>query len=371
MSRHRRSERGVALALVAIMLSVFLAFCVVAIELGHLGVSANEVQVVADSAATAATRSLLRNKVSGGNESPATAGARVALENTVDGQAADGSPVAVSVTQGVFNLTTGSFTAGGATPNAVRTVATATVPNVLGGIFGQRTSQVQRNATAAYAGSCAATTALPLALGSCLFSQYLSNQNCSRLPALRDVPDPANDSCWTSLGPNTANTSQASAYLPSACCQGGSCGGGQSAPRLRTGSQINGLSGQDTALLQIIKDCYDKGIRRFVVPVINCGSGQGGNNGNGNGNGNGNNGNGNGNGNNGNGNGNNGNDNGNGNVNTCGQTQVVGFATIMVNSVKTSGANKGMDVTAICSADDPGGAIGCASYGKESVTLVQ
>ena len=85
------------------------------------------------------------------------------------------------------------------------------------------------------------------------------------------------------------------------------------------------------------------------LPVVSNGNGNGGNGNGGNGNGN----------------------NGSGYANTCGQTQVLGFATIKVNSVKTTGANKGMDISAVCTADDPGGAIGCTSYGRESVALVK
>jgi hypothetical protein len=350
VSRDRRGQRGVALAIIAIALTMILGFCVLAVDLGHLGVSSNEVQIVVDGAAAAGARSLLRNKMTGGNESSATAGTTVAARNTVDGEPADGAPTQVVVTQGLFNMSTGVFSAGGASPNAVSAVATARVPNLLGGILGPTTTQVQRTAIAAYGGTCTAQTALPLALGSCLFSRYLRRQNCGRLPNLQDVPDPLNDSCWTSLGPNTANATEASAYLPSQCCTGRNCGGGQSAPRLQRGSQINGMSGQDDVLLRIIKDCYDQGIRQFVVPVINCSNNnnQAGNNGNGNGNG-----------------------NNQGGTNACGQNRVVGFATIRVNSVKTSGTNKGMDIMAICNADDPGGAIGCTSYGRESVALVK
>jgi hypothetical protein len=330
MSTHRSRQRGVALAVIAISLTVILGFCVLAVELGHLGVSAGEVQIVADGAAASATRSLLLNRVDAGNRSAATAGTRVAGENTVDGASA-----AVALTQGLYSLTTGTFTPGAASPNAVRAVATATVPSVLGGILGQRTTQIQRTAIAAYGGACAARTPLPLALGSCLFSRYQRRQNCGRLPNLQDVPDPLNDSCWTSLEANAVNASQASAYLPSQCCSGRNCGGGQSAPRLRTGSQINGLSGQDDLLLRIIKDCYDQGVREFVVPVINCTSIT------------------------------------NNSNNACNRSQVIGFATIRVNSVTTFGNGRGMDVIAVCSTDDPGSAIGCSNFGRQSVALVK
>ena len=331
MARDRRGQRGVALAVVAIGLTVMLGFCVLAVELGHLGVSTSEVQIVADSAATAAARSLLRNKLTGGLEAPLAAAATVAAENTVDGQPL--SRARVVVTEGVFSPATGSFTATSFSPNAARAVARATLPSGLAAILGQRPSRVRRTAIAAYGGTCTAQTALPIALGSCLFRRYQRRQNCSRLPSLANVPDAANNSCWTSLEPGSADASQASSFLPSECCSGRSCGGGQPV-QLQTGSQINGLTGQDDVLLGIIRNCYDQGIREFVVPVINCGSNPGGGNG-------------------------------------CGQSQVVGFATVRVDSVTPSGPNEGMNLTTLCSDDDPGGGIGCSNYGRQTVALVR
>jgi len=67
--RTRRNERGgVVLGFMAIALLVFMGLAVVAIDFGHLGLSANEVQIVADTAATAGARSLLRNAKDGAAE---------------------------------------------------------------------------------------------------------------------------------------------------------------------------------------------------------------------------------------------------------------------------------------------------------------
>src|SRR4030095_9049589 len=56
--RTRRKERGAVLAAFAISMDAFLAFLPVAIDLGRLGLTANEVQTVADAAATAGARAL-------------------------------------------------------------------------------------------------------------------------------------------------------------------------------------------------------------------------------------------------------------------------------------------------------------------------
>jgi hypothetical protein len=237
-------------------------------------------------------------------------------------------PVLVSVTRGTFDVPTRTFTPGGARPNAARAVATATVSTIFASVLGQSTSQLHREAVAEFGGTCSARTALPIALGDCLFDQFAASGNCATLPSLVDTPDPTQNSCWTSLQADTANANEALAFLPSECCQGRNCGGGEPAPRLDRGSQVNGINGQVTVLLRVIRDCFRQGITDFAVPIIACGR--------------------------------------------CNQqTTVTGFATVHVRNVQANGVNKGIDIDTVCSGDDPSGPIGCASFGRESVALVK
>src|SRR3989441_12437601 len=84
MRRARKSRRGQATVLLALwMTGAFFALMVVGIDVGHLGTSATEVQTVADIAASAGARNLLK----GGSANTAKSDAvNVVAKNKVDGQ---------------------------------------------------------------------------------------------------------------------------------------------------------------------------------------------------------------------------------------------------------------------------------------------
>src|SRR5438093_1126367 len=84
MKRTRKGQRGQAAILMALWLTgAFFALTVVGIDLGHLGTSATEVQTVADIAAAAGARNLLK----GGSANTAKADTTsVVAKNKVDGQ---------------------------------------------------------------------------------------------------------------------------------------------------------------------------------------------------------------------------------------------------------------------------------------------
>jgi Flp pilus assembly protein TadG len=138
-----RQRGGAVLAFMAIALMVFMGLAVVAIDFGHLGFSTNEVQVVADTAATAGARALLENRNAMAQvQNPVTVAQTVVGQNQLDGDTA--TIAAGDVEVGTYNFQTNSFTTGGVTPNAVRATGRATVANMVAGFFGADTSDVSR-----------------------------------------------------------------------------------------------------------------------------------------------------------------------------------------------------------------------------------
>ena len=62
---------------------------------------------------------------------------------------------------GTYDFNTRSFSVGGANPNAVHATGRATVPNMIAGIFGSPTTDVAREATAAYGTNSSARPVCP------------------------------------------------------------------------------------------------------------------------------------------------------------------------------------------------------------------
>ena len=311
------------LGFMAIALLVFMGLAVVAIDFGHLGLSTNEVQIVADTAATAGARSLMRNASLGAGENPITVAQAVVAQNHVDDGSA--SIAASDIEIGTFDFTTRSFTAGGATPNAVHATGRATVANMVAGFFGDRTSDVTREAIAAYGGNTSARPICPIAVGLCEFQQYQTSQNCSNLPDLSQAPSATDTSGWTSLGTFSASASEAISYLPQACG-----GGGQPPPTVHVGSTINVLNGQADSILKTIEDCWKAGLlTECLVPIVNmpCDT-------------------------------------------SFNQARpVVAFATFKIASVTATGKKKGIHLDGICNADEPG-APGGTDLGTFTMALV-
>jgi hypothetical protein len=323
-SRDRANERGgIILGFMGIALLVFMGLAVVAIDFGHLGLSTNEVQIVADTAATAGARSLMLNARNGTSENPVTVAQAVVGKNHVDDGAA--SIAASDIELGTYNFTTRSFTVGGASPNAVHATGRATVPNMIAGIFGDHTSDVQRDAIAAYGGNSSGHPVCPITIGLCEFQQYQTNSNCSQLPALTQVPSANDTSGFTSLGVASASASESISYLPAACG-----GGGKPPPAVTVGSTINVLNGQATSILQTVKNCWQQGLlSECVVPIVNIPC----------------------------------------NTQFNQARPVVAFATFKITGVTTSGSNKGISLKGVCKTNEPG-APGGSNLGTFSMALV-
>jgi hypothetical protein len=317
--RPTKRNRGVITVLAGFMLAGALGLAVVAIDLGHLSTVAGEVQTLADAAAASAARSLMQHDGD-------AAGAADALlaKNTVDGTA--GSHAARQVQVGTFDFAEGQFSKGGAAPNAVRVTVTATVANIVAGIYGDRQSDVSREAIAAFSGNASGHPRLPLAIGRCHFTSYEASGSCATMPTLTQAPDGKDGSGWTSLTSDNGSASKARRYLPADCG-----GGGEDAPRLRVGDVIGVMNGQANTLLKTVEDCVAAGHNDFVIPVVDVDC--------------------------------------NGKFNK--QRPVVGFATVHVTNVTTKGGTKGIDVKPICSATTPGETPGGPDLGTRAAAIVK
>jgi Flp pilus assembly protein TadG len=322
-STHRNERGGAILGFMGIALLVFMGLAVVAIDFGHLGLSANEVQIVADTAASAGARALLRNDRDSAAEDPVAVAQSVVAQNHLDDGAA--TIAASDVEIGTFDFTTRSFSTGGATPNAVRATGRATVANMVAGFFGNDTSDVSRQAIAAYGGNSTGKPVCPITIGLCEFQKYQSSANCSDLPELSQVPSPTDTSGWTSLGSIAASASEAISYLPAACG-----GGGVPPPTVMTGGTINVLNGQANSILKTIEDCWKAGLlSECVIPIVDVPC----------------------------------------NTQFNQPRPVVGFATFKITGVKATGNSKGISMDGICTTEQPG-APGGTDLGTVTMALV-
>jgi hypothetical protein len=323
----RARQRGAALATVGIFMIVLAGMAVLGVDVGRLAFTATETQVVADAGAVAYAKTMLDNELNDATDNPFVAADQVVESNSIDGKSAIQAKVEYAV--GRFDFDRREFRPGGFPSNAVRATGTATVDNIVAGVFGDHDSTVERFAVAAFGGAGRGRPTLPIAVGECYFKRFERSDNCSDLPRLRQVPEKAENSCWTSLRPTGANANEVTELLPAECCSGGKCGGGAMPPLVGVGDQINVLNGQANSILKILADCVDKGVQEYVIPIVECGK--------------------------------------------CNQlTSVVGFATVRMTRASDQGGDKGIDIGALCRTDGEGGAPGGGgNYGLQTLALVK
>lgn len=282
----RRRDRGAVLALVAIGLAAFVAFLVIAVDVGRLAHTANEVQSAADGAAAAGGTALLTG---GGAAGAATQARAIANGNIVDGQPA--GAMIQDVAAGIYDQTTGTFTVTASSPSAVRVRAQTTVGNIIAGALGSKTTTVARSSVGTFTGIRTATPTLPFVIGDCAFqaiSSCFGTDTC--MPKPTRAPSAATRTAWVMFGSSTASIAQ---YLPRACK------GTLTPPQLTVGSTLRINQAVQTTVLNNLRACITPGRSEYLVPVANCTAS---------------------------------------NV----STRVTGFATIVIDSVTTSGANRGV-----------------------------
>lgn len=316
--RQLRSERAQVLVATALALGVLLAMGVVGVDLGRLALTATEVQTVADIAATAGAMALLND------DNPVSNAQHVVHRNLVDGKRATISGDDLEL--GHYSWESRAFMPGGSPTDAVRATAHATVTNLVAGIWGDFTTTVTKTATAAFSGTSSQTVSLPIVVGECHFSAFETSHACSDLPTLTQVPSLPDNSGWTSLSDDPARTSETKDYLPEKCG-----GEGLPPPAVQVGQLINVSGGQQASVLKIIDSCLKQGQDTYVIPIVPCPM-----------------------------------------YNQ--NMKVLGFATIVINSVKTTGKGqegyKHISLSSICNAQAPGPP-GGSDFGTSSVALVQ
>jgi len=324
--RPRSGERGMVLVTLALSMTALFALLAVAIDVGRLAHTANEVQTVADIAATAGAKALADVAATAGPDgllqsatksSAQTQAQTVARENRVDGAGAtiDASQIEVL---GQYNPQTGAFS--GAPPYySVRATPNAIVQNLFAGMFGYQSSTVTKTATAGLLGLGKAQPTLPLALGQCHFQ--------NGLPPLIRMPSGTDNSGWTSFFDNSASTNSMRDLMPE--CGGGR--GSQTIPEISVGDPINLNNGSITNPLQsMVEKCLNQNppVNEFLVPIV---------------------------------------DTCDGNFNGTGK--VTGFATIIIEPVATwDDPKKGMDLHAIFKAVS--GPAGGGAFGTYTVRLL-
>jgi Flp pilus assembly protein TadG len=310
VKQRAREERGVAVPLVAIVLTVLIALSAVGVDTGRVATVATEAQTAADIAATAGTIALLED------DDPEE-GAEILLnKNKINGIAADTMLTELVAGHIDSNYT---FTPGGQPENAVRAKVTATVDNVVLGAIGAPHSTLVRQAIATFAGLGSGIPTLPVVIGECNFNDECYHQSC--MPYLAQVPNTTNNSAWTSFFINNTNNNTVGNYIPEPCGDGDQ-------QLIRVGDMINLNNGQSTPILRDIDCLVQNGMTTFTIPIVDCG----------------------------------------GNFNQA--KEVKGFAKIEIDQVRSQGNPKGIWLHGIYEGQQPGPP-GGGQFGLLAVSLVK
>ena len=259
MKRRGKSQRGQAVIVMAMWLTgAFFALTVVGIDIGHLGTSATELQTVADIAAAAGARNLLKGGSANTAKSDATS---VVAKNKVDGQTFTMAAADVHV----GNYINGVFTETSINPSAVRATPSITVNNVVAGLIGMKTSTIQKEAIATFQGISKAPPTLPIVLGECLFPEIDQCFSNSCMPSDTEFPkDTEPRTAWTSFS-GGQGTGEIEQWIASACG-----GGGKTIPTYSVGDTISIVTGVHGAAMHQLVCVYNNGQRQFLVPVVKC-----------------------------------------------------------------------------------------------------
>lgn len=308
-ARHLRNQRGVAVPLAAVAMVAVLGLSAVGVETGYLAMTATEVQNAADAAATAGARAVLD-----GNDARSEALAVLAL-NTIHGETVgDGHLVGLEV--GNYSAELG-FVSSLAPQNAVRATVQYNVANLLAAALGMPSSRLTKTAIATFQGVISGRPTLPIVLGDCLFDNLCLSDIC--LPHLGIVPSPIDNSAWTGYFEG-ANLSNIKDYFPS------ECGGQDQAVDLKVGDLINVTNGDLNPLFDLVDCMVDDGATRHTVPIVSC------------------------------------------NMNFNQQKEVIGFATVEIESVRDTGFNQGITLRGVIEALEP--PVGGENFGTGAVVLV-
>lgn len=250
--KRSRDDRGIAVPLVAIVMTVLVAMAAVGVDTGRVATVAAEAQNAADIAALAGARALADD------EDPTAKANALLGQNKINGLSA--TPFLQSLTIG--NLDSNyNFVANASPANAVKAKVVTTVKTVVLGAIGSPNATVTREAIAALAGMGSGVPTLPIALGDCHFDPSCTTQAC--MPYLSQVPNTTNNSAWTSFFVGNPNNNTVGQYIPTPCNDG-------MTQFLKVGDIINLSNGQVVPLLRDIECLLENGMNTFVIPIVPC-----------------------------------------------------------------------------------------------------
>lgn len=276
----RGRERGAILAFTGMALLTLVGMTVVGVDLARLAFTATEVQTVAEVAATAYAREWINQNQQGltgactGNpvDPCGTAALQVIDGNRINGQQATNTNIA-SYELGAYDFASfgpfrpGATSTGGQDVPAVRANATATVNNFFAAMVGAPTSVVTKSAVATL--TCRSDEApIPLAVGDCAFGGFDGPEDCEDLPLLSQQNVHLDNSCWTNLGngPSGVPASTIRNWIHAAC----GLSDGPNPPTVSVGDTVDVNTGGKVPGCTALQDCWDAGLKTFIVPVIPC-----------------------------------------------------------------------------------------------------
>lgn len=320
LKRTLGNEKGVAVPMMAVALLVLVGFTGLGVDVGRLGLVADETQNAADIAATAGAMQLFAPSPSDPGASPRNHAENLLARNTINNTAVSPSHLTVFETG---NYANGNFTANLPPINAVRAQVQITVNNLIFAGIGFPTSLVTKEAIAAFDPVGGGQPTLPLTIGECLLGENCNEGGCDVV--LTQVPDPEDNSAFTGFF-QTASAQQIEAFFPQDCLNGNQTH--SDLPYVSVGDFISLLNGQSTGpLLGAVQCLVDLGMTEALVPITECG----------------------------------------GQLNQT--REVLGFATFEILSVITSGGNKGITIQGLTAQHElPGGG---EDFGSGTITMVR
>ncbi len=251
-TRHVRNERGIAVPLAAVFMTVLVAMAAVGVDTGRVAAVATEAQNAADIAALAAARAIA-------DEEDATGKAMQVLSTNKINALAAGAFLN-SLTLG--NLDSNNlFMANGTPTNAVRARMVSQINTVLLGAIGYPNATVTREAVAAFGGLGAAVPTLPIVVGECNFITTCMHDSC--MPAMDSAPNTSNNSAWTGYFTGANNTNIGNLMEEPA--------GLGNTTVVKVGDYVNLLNGgAQQPLLTKTQMLLDAGKTEFLIPVVDC-----------------------------------------------------------------------------------------------------
>lgn len=308
-AHHLRNQRGVAAPMAAVAMMAIVGLSALGIETGRLALTGNEAQNAADAAATTAARALLDD----GN--PRTEALAVLARNSINGEAVSSSHL-VGLEIGNYSAELG-FVSNLVPNNAVRATVGYEVNNLLAGAVGMPTSHVTKTAIATFQGIVTGTPTLPIVIGDCLFDDLCLDEIC--LPHLGVVPSPIDNSAWTGFF-DGGNLNSVRDYFPP------ECGGEGKSAELSKGDFINVTNGDLNPLFDAVSCMVDQGMVQHTVAIVSC------------------------------------------NLNFNQEKEVLGFATVEIDSVRDTGFNQGITLHGVIETLEP--PVGGENFGTGAVVLV-